>query len=341
MALTKSALTRAGRNLWKSVQSVVLCFFRICGDLRNLRLSALGPDVAHPPQTALPPDDLRLGALYALGAAASFAMVGACIKTASATMPNEMVVFMRNAVALVALLPWILRVRVRGLATRHLGGHLLRAGFGLAAMYCFFHALHHLHLAEAVLLNYSAPLFIPVIAWLWLREVPPLVILPVSVFGFCGIALIVDPASAGLLRWPALIGALSGVLAAPMVSIRRVSRTETTPRIVFYFSLLSTLISGVPLLWAWERPETSAFWVMVGAGVLALVGQLCLTRAYSVAPAARVGAITYSSVVFAALLGWALWGETPSVQAMGGAVLVVAACILASWQQKRATPARA
>ena len=48
-----------------------------------------------------------------------------------------------------------------------------------------------------------------------------------------------------------------------------------------------------------------------------------------------------SPSVFAALLGWALWGETPSVQAMGGAVLVVAACILASWQQKRATPARA
>ena len=80
----------------------------------------------------------------------------------------------------------------------------------------------------------------------------------------------------------------------------------------------------------------SAFSIMVGAGVLALIGQLCLTRAYSVAPAARVGAISYSSVVFAAILGWALWGETPTQQAMGGAVLVVAACILASWQQKRA-----
>lgn len=282
------------------------------------------------------PENLRHGALFAVGAAACFAGVGACIKAASATLPTEMVVFLRNAVALVALLPWILRVRLRGLATRHLSGHLFRAGFGLAAMYCFFYALHHLQLAEAVLLNYSAPLFIPLIAWLWLREVPPLIIAPVTVLGFAGITLILNPGAEGLLRWPALIGAVSGVLAAAaMVSIRRVARTETTPRIVFYFSLFSTLFSSVPLLWAWQTPLPLALAVMLVAGVLALLGQLCLTRAYSLAPAARVGAITYISVVFAAGIGWLVWNETPSMIAAGGAALVVSACIMASWQLRR------
>jgi len=282
------------------------------------------------------PENLRLGALFAVGAAACFAGVGACIKAASATLPNEMVVFLRNAVALAALLPWILRVRLRGLATHNLPGHLYRAGFGLAAMYCFFYALHHLQLAEAVLLNYSAPLFIPLIAWVWLREVPPLIIAPVTVLGFAGITLILNPGAEGLLRWPALVGAVSGVLAAAaMVSIRRVARTETTPRIVFYFSLFSTLFSAVPLLWAWQTPLPLALAVMLVAGVLALLGQLCLTRAYSLAPAARVGAITYISVVFAAGIGWLVWNETPSMMAAGGAALVVTACVMASWQMRR------
>lgn len=283
------------------------------------------------------PENLRQGALFAVGAAACFAGVGACIKAASATLPNEMVVFLRNAVALTALLPWILRVRLRGLATRHLAGHLYRAAFGLAAMYCFFYALHHLQLAEAVLLNYSAPLFIPLIAWVWLREVPPLIIAPVTVLGFAGITLILNPGAEGLLRWPALVGAVSGVLAAAaMVSIRRVARTETTPRIVFYFSLLSTMFSAIPLLWAWQTPLPMALAVMLVGGVLALLGQLCLTRAYSLAPAARVGAITYISVVFAAGIGWLVWNETPSMMAAGGAALVVTACVMASWQMRRA-----
>lgn len=246
-----------------------------------------------------------------------------------------MVVFLRNAVALALLLPWILRVRLRGLGTQHVRGHLLRAGFGLSAMYCFFYALHHLDLAVAVLLNYSAPLFIPLIAWLWLREVPPWIIAPVTVFGLTGIAMIVQPGGDALLHWPALLGIASGVLAAAaMVSIRRISRTESTPRIVFYFSAFSTLISAVPLFWRWQTPEAAVWLIMGLCGALALAGQLCLTRAYSLAPAARVGAVTYSSVVFAAAIGWLVWDERPDWLAATGAVIVILACIMASWQRR-------
>jgi drug/metabolite transporter (DMT)-like permease len=286
--------------------------------------------------TIAAPEDLRAAAVNAVIAAAAFAGVGACIKAASASMPNEVVVFFRNAVALLLLLPWILRVRLAGLRTRHMSGHLLRAGFGLSAMYCFFYALHHLHLAEAVLLNYSAPLFIPLIAWLWIRETPPLIIIPVTLLGLTGIALIVKPGTAGLLAWPAAIGILSGVLAAAaMVSIRRISKTESTPRIVFYFSLFSTLISAVPLLWTWTTPDMPTMSIMIAAGMLALLGQLCLTRAYSLAPAARVGAMTYTSVIFAAGLGWLFWSEAPDGFSIVGAAVVVAACVLATWQQAR------
>src|SRR5712691_4577375 len=104
-----------------------------------------------------PVQDSRLGALFIVASAALFAAMGAGIKLASRELPNAMVVFFRNAVGLVVLLPWLLRDGVRGLA-------------GLAAMYCFFYAIANLRLADAVLLNQSVPLFLPLVGSLWLGE---------------------------------------------------------------------------------------------------------------------------------------------------------------------------
>ncbi|MGH8570602.1 MAG: EamA family transporter, partial [Gammaproteobacteria bacterium] len=89
------------------------------------------------------------------------------IRIASGELENEMVVFLRNGFGLVALLPWIRAYGgVSNLATAQFPQHLLRSLAGLAAMYCFFYALAHLNLGEAVLLNFSAPLYIAPIALL-------------------------------------------------------------------------------------------------------------------------------------------------------------------------------
>src|SRR5690349_17761617 len=117
---------------------------------------------------------LRRGALYAVASGACFAVMGAFIKLASRELSNEMVVFFRNLFGLCLLAPWLLlRSGVAGLRTQRLPGHLLRAAFGLTSMYCFFYGIAHLPLAEAMLLTYSMPLFIPFIAWIWLGERPP------------------------------------------------------------------------------------------------------------------------------------------------------------------------
>lgn len=278
-------------------------------------------------------DDLRRGAAFAVLAAAAFAAMAACVKAASATVGNEVVVFFRSVVGLAVLLPWLLRHGAAAVRTSRPGGHLWRAAFGVGAMYCFFYAIAHLHLAEAILLTYSTPLFIPFIAWLWIRELPPPVTLPAVALGLVGIALIVKPGAELFGSGASLAGVLSGVLAAAaMVSIRRMSDTEPAPRIVFYFSALSSVISAVPLLWAWRTPSGAALALLVATGVLATLGQLCLTRAYSLAPAARIGAFTYVAVVFGGLIGWALWNERPDAASLLGMALVVACCLLASWR---------
>jgi drug/metabolite transporter (DMT)-like permease len=246
---------------------------------------------------------------------------------------GEVIVFFRSAVGLVVLLPWLLRLGAGGIRTQRLGGHLWRAAFGVCAMYAFFYALAHLHLAEAILLTYSTPLFIPFIAWAWIRESPPPVIFPAIALGLAGIVLIARPAGGLALSPASIAGVLSGICAAgAMVSIRRIADTEPAPRIVFYFSALSTLISAVPLAWSWSPVPGRMLALLVGVGVLATLGQLCLTRAYALAPAARIGAFTYVAVVFGGLIGWALWHERPDGASLLGMALVIGCCLLAGWR---------
>ncbi len=277
---------------------------------------------------------LGKGALFAVAAAMAFSLTGVCIKAASIGVSNEMIVFVRSLVSLLVFTPWVLHGRGALIRTQRLGGHLIRAGFGVAAMYCFFYAIAHLPLASAMLLTYSTPLYVPFIAWLWIRERPPFIVLPAAMVGLVGIGFIVKP-SASFNLFAGLIGTLSGLLAAcAMVTIRRISDTEPAARIVFYFAALATLIAAVPMLWAWKTPDLRNAVLLIATGPFATLGQLCLTRAYALAPAARVGPFTYTSVIFSALLAWMLWGESLDRWAALGIVLVVVTCVMVGWTRR-------
>ncbi|HKJ70727.1 MAG TPA: DMT family transporter, partial [Gammaproteobacteria bacterium] len=244
----------------------------------------------------MPHQPQRAAALI-VASAFMFALTGATVKAASARLPHTEVVFFRSALGLAALLPWLVRGGLRGLATATPGLHLFRGLSGLAAMYCFFYALAHLELATAVLLNYSAPVFIPFIAWLWLREPVPASLRWAIPLGFVGIALILKPGlpahAGGGLQPATLIGVAAGVLAAvSFVTIRRLHASEPTTRIVFYFGVISTLVSALPLVWTWHTPEPALWGLLAAMGACATGGQLLLTRAYALAPAAQVGPFT-------------------------------------------------
>ncbi len=281
-------------------------------------------------------DNLPVAAMMVLGAALLFAIMGALVKTVSEQLPSTQVVFFRNALGLVALLPWLLRGGVAGLRTHNLRLHLWRSLSGITAMYCFFHALAHLPLAQAVLLNYTAPLFIPPIAALLLREPFPWAVRWAVLVGFAGIALILKPGSMHF-DLDGLIGLAAGVFTAfAFTAMRSMGKIEPTTRIVFYFGVIATLISVIPLFWTWITPAPALWGSLLLIGLLATVAQLLVTRAHAYAPAARIGPFMYSIVVFAALLGWLLWGERLDRWSVLGAILVTGAAILAGRVAKRA-----
>lgn len=280
---------------------------------------------------------LLQGALLIVASEFMFASMGAAVKAASMTLPNEMLVFMRNLVGLGILLPLLLRGGIRGLATDVPHLHLVRALAGVSAMYCFFYALANLPLADGMLLKMTAPIFMPLIAWLWLREeLSPMVLLAVPV-GFLGVAMVLRPE--GALNFVALVGLAGGMLAAlAKTTVRRLTRTEPATRIVFYFAILAALVSAVPLTWAWRTPQGQEWGLLLFVGAAGTAGQFLLTRGYAAAPAARVGPFTYFSVVFAAFYGYLFWSEGLTLWFVSGALLIALAGVLALRGRTRPVP---
>jgi drug/metabolite transporter (DMT)-like permease len=274
-------------------------------------------------------DNLLRGALFMLASGLAFAVMGAIVKKVSGTLPNEMVVFFRNAAGFIALLPWIAHRGWHVIKTERPRAHLVRSLFGLGAMYCFFYAIAHMPLASATLLNYSTPLFVPFIAWLWLREPVSQALRWILIIGFAGVILILKPGH-DLYTSASLVGLASGLLAAfAMVGVRNLARSEPSTRIVFYFTLFGCVVSSVPLAWAWRTPPVELWGWLIALGAVASLAQLLMTRAYASAPAAQVGPFTYSTTVFAALAGWLLWGELFDGLSLVGALAIVAAGALA------------
>ncbi|MEJ2465893.1 MAG: DMT family transporter [Candidatus Thiodiazotropha sp.] len=279
--------------------------------------------------------NLLLGALFILLAELFFASMGAAVKMVTAELPSEMAVFMRNLFGLALMTPLVWRRGLNGLKTGIFHIHLLRSLAGVSAMYCFFYALAHLQLADGMLLKMTSPLFMPLIALLWLGEALRRRTLVALAIGFVGVVLVLNPQ--GEFNTVALIGLLGGVLASlAKVSLRRLGRSEPSLRVVFYFALLSTLISILPMFWHWQTPDLTQWGLFALVGLMGTLGQLFLTRGYAIASAAAVSPFTYASVLFGALYGYLFWEETISLQFVVGAALIALAGVLALRRGRRA-----
>ena len=275
------------------------------------------------------PIDLRRGALLMVASAVLFASMAAAVRLAARELPNAPVVFFRHFLMLLFLLPWLWRQGRAAIATKDFPGHVARSLAGVSAIGCYFYAIARLRLADAVLLNQSMPLFIPLVERAWLGERIPRRLWGVLLLGFAGLMLILRPGT-GVFEPAALVGLASAALASiAQVGIRRLTRTEPVTRIVFYFGLIGST-AALPTALYWWRTPTALTWVwLLLMGVFATLGQLTLTRAYVHAPAASVGPFLYAGPVFAGLLDWLIWGRLPDALFVLGATIVVAAATLA------------
>lgn len=264
-----------------------------------------------------------------VAAAFLFAAMGVMVQLSARTLPNAMVVFLRSSLSLLFLTPWLFGPARVSMKSSHLKEHLVRGALGIASMYCFFYAISQLRLADALLLNYSLPLFVPLVERAWLGEPIPKGLGRALLLGSCGLLLILKP-GLGILKPAAVVGLVAAVLAAAaQVGVRGLTRTEPVIRIVYYFGLVSSLVSLFPALGGWVTPKAASWPALLALGLTATAAQLLMTRAYACAPAAQVGPFIYTAVVFAALFDALIFHRLPDALSIGGGVFVAAAGVAA------------
>ena len=267
---------------------------------------------------------LHKGALLILLSELALVLTGVMIHELVKQVPIEVLVLARNAIGLSFFVPWLLRNGRRSIATTQLPLHLVRSLVGIVAMYCLFYSWAHLPLAQAALLKQTAPLFIPIVGFIWLKErITGWTVIAILV-GFIGIWVVLNPEGHTQVPWVALLAIFGALLGATAkVVVRKLTLTESSILIVFYLSLFNTLFSLIPALLAWDTPS---LWLLMGMVLMAgfaTLAQLLLSKGYRYAAAGELGSFTYGSVIFAGLLGWLLWDELITFEAMFGMALVV------------------
>lgn len=256
-----------------------------------------------------------------------FSIMGVCIRFASETVDNPTVVFFRNAVGLFIFIPMLLKHGFSFIKTDKLWMHTWRSIVGLAAMYGFFYAIAHLKLSNAMVFSYSSPIFIPLIAYLFLKERISKGMIIAAVIGLMGVLLVAKP-DQGVFNAISFIGLGACFLSAmAFVTVRALTNTEPPERIVFYFCIFGTLISSIPMYWHWRVFTIKELALLITAGLLANISQLFMSYAYSLAPAGQIGPMNYIAIIFAGIWGFVFWHEIPDLYSILGISIILMAIL--------------
>ena len=259
-------------------------------------------------------------------ASACFATMAAMIKTIGPEIPLPQLVFLRCILSVPLLILFIMS-QGRPLLVKAKKVLVLRTMFGMTAMHGFFYALTHMALADCVFIGRAQPLLLALFAPYILKEKTPPVAWIAILTGLFGVAFIMQPG--GQWNWAAFVALGSAAASAGAhLLVRRLNRTDYPMVIVFNFTLLTAIFTGL-----WSIPNFVALqgreWLLIlGVALFASLGQILMTSAYRLDRAPAVGAASYSSVILSVVYGYFFWGEVPSPAAWFGGGLIVAGGII-------------
>jgi drug/metabolite transporter (DMT)-like permease len=272
---------------------------------------------------------IPLGVRFMLGSALAFSVMSALVKYAGTRLASQELVFARSVVAIVISVALLRRAGVHTLGTRR-WLLLARGIWGYAALSCGFYAMTKLPLAEATMIQYLHPVFTAMLAAVVLGERADRSLAASVLLGSAGVLLVTRPAflfeAGGATLHPlGVAAALGGALltAVAYVGVRELARTEHPLVIVLWFPLVSLPASLPATLASGVWPRGFEWLVLLGVGVFAQIGQVCLTRGLALEPAGRAMAISYVQIAFATLWGVLFFGEVPGLATLLGSLLVI------------------
>lgn len=284
---------------------------------------------------------LGLGLRYMLLSALGFSLMAACVKAVSQyDIPVLEIVAARAIVSLVISYLDVKRKRI-SIWGENKTLLIARGAAGFVALLCGYFAMTTLPLAEATMLKHLSPIFTALMALLFLKEQIQRSTILCIVLSIIGLVIMVKPDlifsyTVDELPLISVIIALFGSLVAAVayVIVRRLSQVEDSSVIIFYFPLIALPISVVLLGDDFVMPGFEALILLLLVGIFTQIGQVGLTKALQYEVAGKATAYSYVQVLFALILGWALFSEVPTFWTLvGGGFIISGALINVLWKR--------
>jgi drug/metabolite transporter (DMT)-like permease len=281
-----------------------------------------------------------VGVACKLSSVVLLALLSACVKYLGDAIPTGQLIFVRGLIsaAVLAFIAW----RFEGLhilRTDRLRSHAVRSLSGTASMFCWFTALTLIPLAAFTAISFTAPLFLTVLAMLFLGERIHFYRWSALAIGFAGVLITIGPhLTFGDSSFGVLVGLGAAVFSAlAMVALRGMSGSggEHPLAITFYFSLTTVLCSAATAVAGWPMPTREQWIVIVLAALLGVFGQLLMTMSYRYAEASTLAPLDYTNLLLSVALGYYIFAEVPHWSMWIGAPLVIAAGLIILWREYR------
>jgi len=291
-------------------------------------------------------DQTLVGIGFKIVSVFAFVVMSSLLKAAEG-VPAGQLVFYRSFFAIfpIAIFLAFRGQIIEGVKTSNFWGHIVRGLVGVGSMALGFYGLTKLPLPESIAIGYASPLIIVMLSAVLLRERVHIYRWSAVLVGLVGVAIMLWPrltifsessnVDAGMAT-----GALSALLAAvfsafAMLQVRKLTQTERTETIVFYFSLSSSVIAllSVPFGWVWPTPLQALYLVL--GGFAGGIGQILLTSSYRHANPSVVAPFEYGSLLLGLVIGYFAFGEVPTIAMLIGAAIVIASGIAVILREHR------
>lgn len=221
------------------------------------------------------------------------------------------------------------------ISSRRLVLHFGRAGLLVASISFAFIALRFMTLADVTAISFTAPLFITVLAVLFLGEKVDRARWLAVLVGLAGVLIVVRPGS-GLLSWGSLLPLLTALtFAGFQIVTRLIATTENTFATLFYTGLFGLIWSSLALPFVWQSPHTWHWLAFLMQGALGVAAHLCMIKAFSLAEASLLAPFNYSKLIWATVAGYIVFGNVPAWNTLAGASVIALAGLFIMMHERR------
>ena len=273
---------------------------------------------------------MKQGIVFALLASLIFSIMNALVKALTLTIPSAEVAFFRGVIGLVLIYYLMRRAKVR-FSTSGIPMLMLRGFLGGLYVVTYFYALSQIALVDVIILSRLSPVIAILLSAVFLKETLSGRTWGLLGLAFTGAMVTINPFQFSDYSINALFGLLSAAISACVAVVVRYLSTRHHPfEIIFYFMVAATLVP-IPMLWHdFVIPAYSELFYLIILGVVALLGQIFLTRAFSHERVAVIEIVRYIGIIYNAIWGFLFWNEVPDQFTVIGGSFIIGTCIALS-----------